>query len=118
MFSIPLIGYVASYVQNPPGRYIAFGACFVLIVLTFFSGTSGKKKNGKGDEEGKDENGEASTVKSESTDVKAEENADVRAEQSTPAEVTEAPPKSDEVIEEKENVTEKEVTQGSEEKSE
>ena len=34
-FSIPLLGYVAEYVQQPPGRYVALGACMVLLVAIF-----------------------------------------------------------------------------------
>ena len=34
-FSIPLLGYVAAYVQQPPGRYVALGACMVLLAAIF-----------------------------------------------------------------------------------
>ena len=38
IFSIPLLGYVAFYVQNPPGSYLAIGACLVIALLTFLPG--------------------------------------------------------------------------------
>ena len=34
-FRIPLLGYVASFIQNPPGMYITVGAVAVMIVLVF-----------------------------------------------------------------------------------
>ena len=42
--TIPYLGYVAHFVQNPPGKYIALGVCFLLIISTFF-GFSSKKKS-------------------------------------------------------------------------
>lgn len=35
IFSIPLLGYVAFFIQNPPGSYIAIGAAAILAVLAF-----------------------------------------------------------------------------------
>lgn len=35
VFTIPYLGYVADYVQNPPGMYIAIAAGAVLILLCF-----------------------------------------------------------------------------------
>ena len=35
VFSIPYLGYVASYIQKPPGLYIAISAGAILIALTF-----------------------------------------------------------------------------------
>ena len=35
IFSIPLLGYAAYYIQNPPGSYLAIGACVVIVLLTF-----------------------------------------------------------------------------------
>lgn len=32
---IPYMGYVANFVQNPPGKYLAIGAAAILIVLVF-----------------------------------------------------------------------------------
>ena len=34
-FTIPYMGYVANYIQNPPGRYIAIAAAAVILLLIF-----------------------------------------------------------------------------------
>lgn len=43
-FSIPLLGYVADFIQNPPGTYIAIAAGAVLIILVFLPDFLPKKK--------------------------------------------------------------------------
>ena len=43
-FSIPLLGYVSDFIQNPPGMYITIAAGAVLIVLVFLPDMLGKKK--------------------------------------------------------------------------
>lgn len=35
VFSIPKLGYVANYIQNPPGTYIAISGAAVLMLLVF-----------------------------------------------------------------------------------
>lgn len=35
VFSIPYLGYISHYIQNPPGLYIALGCGAVLLVLLF-----------------------------------------------------------------------------------
>ena len=35
VFSIPYLGYVADYIQNPPGMYVALGAGAVMLLLAF-----------------------------------------------------------------------------------
>lgn len=35
IFSIPRLGYVANYIQHPPGMYIAISGCAILVMLTF-----------------------------------------------------------------------------------
>lgn len=35
VFSIPKMGYVANYIQNPPGTYVAIAAGAVLLLLAF-----------------------------------------------------------------------------------
>ena len=54
VFTIPQLGYVASYIQNPPGTYIAISAGAVLLMLVFLPDLFGdgeetkrKKKGGK-----------------------------------------------------------------------
>lgn len=49
VFTIPYLGYVSSYVQSPPGIYIAVGAGALLLALAFLpdmlSGDKKKQKN-------------------------------------------------------------------------
>lgn len=35
VFSIPYLGYVSNYIQNPPGMYVAISAGAILILLVF-----------------------------------------------------------------------------------
>lgn len=42
-FSIPKLGYVSDFVQNPPGMYITIGVGAVLIVLVFLPDMFKKK---------------------------------------------------------------------------
>lgn len=48
VFAIPKLGYVANYIQHPPGLYVAISAGAVLLLLTFLpnllSGGSGKEQ--------------------------------------------------------------------------
>ncbi len=48
VFSIPLLGYVAHFVQNPPGKYVSLVICIFLIITTVFGGTP--KKNPDNDQ--------------------------------------------------------------------
>ncbi len=52
VFTIPLLGYVANYIQNPPGTYVAIAAGAILILLVFlpdlFEDEEPKKKNKAG----------------------------------------------------------------------
>ena len=54
VFTIPYLGYVANYIQNPPGTYVAISAGAVLLLLVFLPDLLGggddkknKKKPGK-----------------------------------------------------------------------
>ncbi len=57
IFTVPLLGYVANYIQNPPGKYVAIITCAVLILIVMFGGGSDeeKKDDAKSDSEKKDE---------------------------------------------------------------
>ena len=48
-FSIPLLGYVSDFVQNPPGTYITVGVGAVLILLVFLPDFIGKHGKDEGD---------------------------------------------------------------------
>lgn len=43
-FSVPMLGYVSDFVQNPPGMYITVAAGAVLIVLVFLPDLLTKRK--------------------------------------------------------------------------
>lgn len=48
VFTIPGLGYIANYIQNPPGMYIAIALVVILlifVVLSFFVDDEGDKKN-------------------------------------------------------------------------
>ena len=54
VFTIPKLGYVANYIQNPPGTYVAVSAGAILLLLVFLPDMFGsdeepkqKKKRGK-----------------------------------------------------------------------
>lgn len=57
-FSLPKIGYVAEFVQNPPGMYIAIGAGILLIGIVFLPDMLSKKKEVTEEKEEKEENKE------------------------------------------------------------
>ena len=43
-FSIPKLGYVSNFVQNPPGTYITIMTCILLILAVFLPDWIGKQK--------------------------------------------------------------------------
>lgn len=49
VFSIPCLGYLADYIQHPPGMYVAISAGAILLLLVFlpdiFAEDKGKKKD-------------------------------------------------------------------------
>ena len=71
-FSIPKLGYVSDFVQNPPGMYITIGIGIVLILIVFVPDMIGKKKKD-------DEDNEVAAVQTE-IDATAEENERLKAE--------------------------------------
>ena len=44
VFSVPLLGYVSDFVQNPPGTYITIAVAIVLAIFVFLPDFSFKKK--------------------------------------------------------------------------
>ena len=56
VFSIPYLGYVADYIQNPPGTYVTIAAGAVLLILVFLPDIFGDEK--KKEEENKEEKAE------------------------------------------------------------
>ena len=56
IFSIPYLGYVADYIQHPPGTYIAIAGGAILLLLVFLPDllfSDKQKKQKKGENEGK-----------------------------------------------------------------
>ena len=60
IFKIPVLGYVAYYIQHPPGMYVAIAAGAVLLLLVFLPdllGSGAKKDNDSPDDEGEKSQG-------------------------------------------------------------
>ena len=53
VFTIPGLGYVANYIQHPPGTYVAISAAAVLLLLVFLPDIFAPEKKGKSGGEGK-----------------------------------------------------------------
>lgn len=48
MFAIPLLGYLASYIQEPPGIYVAIIVCGLMIAFVFYTDSlDGKQQESK-----------------------------------------------------------------------
>ena len=52
MFTIPGLGYVANYIQHPPGTYVAISAAAVLLLLVFLPDILAPEKKGRSGGEG------------------------------------------------------------------
>ncbi len=69
-FSIPKLGYLSDFIQNPPGMYITIGVGIVLLLAVFLPDLIGKRKKEETD-----------TGESEHTvEATAEENEQLKAE--------------------------------------
>ena len=51
VFTIPYLGYVANYVQHPPGRYVAIAVIVLILLLTFLPDLFDDNKKGKSEKE-------------------------------------------------------------------
>lgn len=60
VFTIPKLGYVANYIQNPPGTYIAMSAGAILLILVFLPDIFADDKKDESTVEKKAEAGEKS----------------------------------------------------------
>ena len=47
VFMIPYLGYVATYIQHPPGTYIAISVCAILVMLMFLPDVFSKRSSDK-----------------------------------------------------------------------
>lgn len=84
-FSIPELGYLVTYIQQPPGTYIAFCVVAGLLILTIlpdilFEDSSSKKKKGSKNSDSKKKGG--------SSRPKPEKTAEERLEENTETETT------------------------------
>ena len=70
-FSIPKLGYVSDFVQNPPGMYITIGVGILLILLVFLPDILGKKKK-QAAPEGTEAQNEIDAANEENEKLKAE----------------------------------------------
>lgn len=54
IFTIPLLGYIAHYIQHPPGMYVAIALAAILLILVFLPDLLKKdeKKNTKSPDDG------------------------------------------------------------------
>ncbi len=57
-FSVPLLGYVSTFVQNPPGMYIAIAAAVLLIAAVFLPDLFKKKENAEAEDQRNGDGGE------------------------------------------------------------
>lgn len=71
-FSIPKLGYISNFIQNPPGMYITIGIGIALILIVFLPDFIGKKKR-------EDEETETAAVQTE-IDAATEENERLKEE--------------------------------------
>jgi signal peptidase len=71
-FTIPKLGYVSDFVQNPPGMYITIGVGIILILAVFLPDMIGKKKKEDEDEEVAAVQTEINTANEENERLKAE----------------------------------------------
>ena len=44
IFTIPYLGYIANYIQNPPGTYFAIAAAAIILLLIFLPDLFEKEK--------------------------------------------------------------------------
>ncbi|MBR3961066.1 MAG: signal peptidase I [Clostridia bacterium] len=69
VFSIPYLGYVSDYIQNPPGMYIAIAAGAVLVILVFVPDMLDKKKVDSGAQNSVDKEGDGEPAAPEKLDA-------------------------------------------------
>ena len=52
VFSIPLLGYAAAYIQSPPGSYVAIAVGVILLLLVFLPDVLSRGSKSKGEPRG------------------------------------------------------------------
>lgn len=53
LFSLPMLGYVSNFIQNPPGMYITIGIGVLLVAVVFLPDFFKKKKKNEPEESSK-----------------------------------------------------------------
>lgn len=89
VFSIPYLGYLADYVQSPPGMYVAIAACAVLILLTFlpdlFAKDEEEEASSKGNQRSRGKRGQAEGMPKDTAEAGANACAAMRSRNSAAA---------------------------------
>lgn len=89
VFSIPYLGYLADYVQSPPGMYVAIAACAVLILLTFlpdlFAKDEEEEASSKGNQRSRGKRGQAEGLPKDTAEAGANAYAAMRSRNSAAA---------------------------------
>ena len=70
-FSLPMLGYVSDFIQNPPGSFITIGIGAILILIVFLPDIIRKKSDDEGPQM-KEAQTEISTAAEENEKLKAE----------------------------------------------
>ena len=71
-FSIPKLGYVSDFIQNPPGMYITIGIGIVLVILVFLPDLLAKSKKKENTEENEKLKAELERLRAEVENKKGE----------------------------------------------
>ena len=71
-FSIPKLGYVADFIQHPPGLYITIAIGIVLVLLVFVPDLIGKKKTDEKESRVEAQQDRSSAIAEENEKLKAE----------------------------------------------
>ena len=74
VFTIPYLGYLANYIQDPPGRYVAISGAAILLILVFLpdlfsSDPDGDKRSDKRSDKRRQKKLRDSTQKSKETTI-------------------------------------------------
>lgn len=70
VFTIPYLGYLANYIQDPPGRYVAISGAAILLILVFLPDLFSKEPDGdKRSDKRRQKKLRASTQKSKETTI-------------------------------------------------
>ena len=95
IFTIPLLGYVAYFIQHPPGSYLAIGFCAVVALLTFMPELVDKLFEEPVSEQGKGELPPTDDIAAELDALRRSLSAGETAEGTPPMGENEHPPNSE-----------------------